>query len=209
MAQQIETITRNKLITARPFTHPQHLAHYEQTLRYMASQVRVLLDYPYHPTPPPHIVFFNGPQNGDWFHRVVVAQPDKLRQRQSLTIVGFFGEKRDGADMAAANAFDRKLVAEIPDHPGILSYSTMAMAQDNYANLVLFSDREARAHWSTSKAHARAVQQLSPDYYHNVTIVNGRVSGGINHHQALTLVRAKYFDYDCQPHWHAIRQLTA
>lgn len=197
----------DEIIEERPFTRPEHIPTDQQTLSYMAGQVCVLLEYPYLSAQPPHIVLFNRPDNSDWFHRIVLAQPEPLRQLRPLTIVGFFGHKRDEANVALAHEFDRILVAEIPDHPGLLSYSTMALSGGNYANLVIFADLAARDHWSTSRAHAQAVQQLAPHYYLTVRIFHGRLPDGIYHHHHLRLARAKYYDYQCEPRWQAVREL--
>lgn len=198
----------NEFMATRPFTSPDLIADDQATLCYMAGQVCVLLEYPYLSAKPPHIVLFNRPDHSNWFHRIVLAEPETLRQRQPLTIVGFFGRKREEADMTPAHEFDRILVAEIPQHPGLLSYSTMALNGDNYANLVIFASEEAREHWSTSKAHAQAVNQLTPNYYLTVTIYNGRLTNGIHQHHDLTLIRAKYYDYQCQPPWQAVRKIA-
>lgn len=191
----------------RPFTHPRHIAEDEKTLRYMAGQVCVLLDYPYLSSEPPHTVLFNRPDHSHWFHRIVLADPDPLRRLRPLTVVGFFGQKQAAADQKLAHEFDRTLIAEIPQYPGLLSYSSMALNDGNYANLVIFTDRAARDRWSTSQAHAKAVHELSPNYYHTVTIVNGRLPEGIYHHHDLILVRAKYYDYQCRPRWQAVREI--
>lgn len=191
----------------RPFTHPRHISEDEKTLRYMAGQVCVLLDYPYLPAEPPHTVLFNRPDHSPWFHRIVLADPGPLRRLRPLTIVGFFGQKQPGADAEIAHEFDRTLVAEIPQYPGLLSYSSMALNNGNYANLVIFTNDAARDRWSTSQAHAQAVQELAPHYYRTVTIVNGCLPEGIYHHHDLTLVRVKYYDYQCRPRWQAVREI--
>ena len=197
----------HEIIKTRPFTHPSHIATDQSTLRYMAGQVCVLLEYPYLASSPPHIVLFNLPGNNGWFHRIVIARPKQLREERPLTIVGFFGRKNPGADEKVVHAFDRILVDEIADHHGLLSYSSMALQDNNYANLVVFTDATARDHWSSSKAHAQAVQELSPTYYRTVRIYNGRLPGGIYQHHDLTLIRAKYYDYQCRPHWQAQREI--
>lgn len=202
-------LSPSEWVQVRPFTHPDQIDHAQNILRYMAGQVCVLLAYPYLSSEPPHTVFFNRPDNGDWFHRIVLSAPERLRETRPLTIVGFFGQKQEGADSDAAHEFDRLLVAEIPDHPGLLSYSTVALDNGNYANLVLFSDEAARDHWGASQAHAQAVRQLAPSYYQTVTIYNGRLPQGIGHYQNLSLIRAKYYDYQCRPHWRAVREIAA
>lgn len=197
----------HQVVETRPFTHPSHIATDQNTLRYMAGQVCVLLEYPYLASTPPHIVLFNRPGDDHWFHRIVIAQPEMLREKRPLTVVGFFGQKKPGADGNVAHTFDRMLIEEIPDHNGLLSYSSMALANNNYANLVVFVDSAARDHWSTSKAHAQAVRELSPSYYRSVRIYNGRLPNNIFHHHDLTIIRAKYYDYQCQPLWQAQREI--
>ena len=198
----------NEFVQTQPFTSLEHIADDQATLCYMAGQVCVLLEYPYLSAEPPHIVLFNRPDHSNWFHRIVLAKPERLHKPQSLTVVGFFGRKRADADMKFAHEFDRILVAEIPQHRGLLSYSTMALNGDNYANLVIFTSEAARDHWSTSKAHAQAVKKLSPNYYLTVTIYHGRLPHGIHQHHDLVLIRAKYYDYQCRPPWQAVRDIA-
>jgi hypothetical protein len=197
----------NELIIERPFTHPDHITADQKTLCYMAVQVCALLEYPYLASEPPYIVLFNRPDHSNWFHRIVIAQPQELREVRPLTIVGFFGQKRDDANVELAHEFDRILIAEIPTHPGLLSYSTMALSGGNYANLVVFAHDDARNGWSSSRAHAQAVQQLSPNYYRTVCIYNGRLPQGIYQHHHLQLSRAKYYDYQSEPRWQAVREI--
>lgn len=202
----------DEITAERPFTHPKQITADQKTLCYMAGQVCVLLEYPYLPSAPPHVVLFNQPerdhQSGAWFHRLVIAQPEPLRQIRPLTIVGFFGRKREEANSALAREFDDILVAEIAQHPGLLSYSSMALGGGNYANLVIFADDDARNQWRSSQAHAQAAEQLSPHYYQTVCIYNGRLPDGIYHHHHLQLTRAKYYDYQTEPRWQAVREIT-
>jgi hypothetical protein len=202
-------LSGNEWVQQRPFTHPDHIQADQHTLRHIAGQLHLLLSSPdLNPTAqPPYTILLNHSDDGDWFHRIVLAAPERLRRHRPLTIVGFFGQKQETVDSNIVHKFDRTLIAEIPQHPGLLSYSSMALEQGNYANLVIFSDGAARDHWSTSQAHVQAVQQLSPDFYRTVTIYNGRLSQGINHHQELTVVRVKYYDYQCQPRWQAVREI--
>ena len=197
-----------EFVEERPFTSPDHMTDDHKILCYMAGQVYMLLQYPYLPSESPHTVLFNRPTNSTWFHRIVLADPDTLHQATPLTIVGFFGRRRAEANHKFAHEFDRILVSEIPQHPGLLSYSTMALSDDNYANFVIFTSDTARDHWSTSRAHAQAVNELSPNYYLTVTIYNGRLPYGIQQHHDLTFIRAKYYDYQSQPRWQAVREIA-
>ena len=97
---------------------------------------------------------------------------------------------------------------EIPQHNGLISYSTMLLRDGNYANLVLFTDPSAQIDWSRSEAHAKAVYELSPGYYHSIRIYNGRLPRGIHQSDALDLHKARYFDYDQTPMWRGVRTLA-
>lgn len=194
---------------ARPFTHPEQMRQARQILRYMAGQVAMLLENPCRMGKAPHTVFFNRAAENDWFHRVVISEPEPLRRPHPLTLVGFFGDKQEESDSALAHEFDRLLIEEIEAHPGLLSYSTTALDGGDYANLVIFSDPAARDRWSESRAHAQAVRRLAPNYYRTVTIFNGRLPEGLAPHPDLTLVRAKYYDYQSRPRWQAVRTLSA
>lgn len=194
-----------EIVETRPFTHPDHIIHDRNTLRYMLNQVCLLLEYP---QPVPHTVLFTRSHDGDWFHRLILPQPEQLRCQKPLIVVGFFGQRRENADRELIREFEQILLAEIEEHPGLLSYSTMALANGDYGNLVLFANQKARDHWSTSQAHAQAVNVLSPSYYWSVRIYNGRLPDGITHSSDLSLTRVKYYDYRSQPMWRAVREIA-
>ncbi len=202
--QDVIYLTTMEIVRARPFTHPDHIANDRNILIYMLTQLCLLLESPHHV---PRTTLFTRPENNEWFHRLVLPRPEKLRSQKLLTVVGFFGQRRENGNVEQIHEFDRILIAEIKDHPGILSYSTMALANGDYANLVLFTDQEARNHWSTSQAHAQAVNVLSPNYYLSARIYNGHLLDGMVNSDGLRLTRAKYFDYCCTPLWRGIREI--
>lgn len=194
-------------LATRPFTHPQLIAKDRANLRYMLAQLCLLLEYPYLPDGNPHIVLFRGSGMDAWFHRLVLARNDDAWAAMPLTVVGFFGRRREDANLELAREFDRLLIAEFPEYPGLCAYSTMALDGGNYGNLVVFSDGEARHQWSTSRAHSQAASTLSPNYYLTVTIYHGELQRGLMETGALRLTKAKYFDYQCQPRWEAVREI--
>ncbi|MFQ5400577.1 MAG: hypothetical protein ACE5E7_13390 [Anaerolineae bacterium] len=204
MVQGVICLQAKEIVRARPFTDPDHIANDRNTLRYMLTQLCLLLEYPYRI---PRTVLFTRSEDDEWFHRLVLPRPEQLRVQKPVTVVGFFGQRREKANLELAHEFDRILIAEIDDHPGLLSYSTMALAGGNYGNLVLFANRNARNHWSTSQAHAQAVNMLAPGYYRSVRIYNGRLPDGIANSRGLRLTRAKYFDYCSDPLWQAVREI--
>lgn len=204
--RSVTYLNAKEIVHSRPFTHPNHIANDRNTLRYMLTQLCVILESPYHV---PRKVLLTRSEDADWFHRLLLPRPDQLRQQKPVTVVGFFGHRREDASLEEAKAFDRILITEIDEHPGLFSYSTMALANGDYGNLVLFADDAARDHWSTSQAHAQAVNVLAPSYYLSVRIYNGRLPNGIAHSDGLRLIRAKYYDYCSDPLWQAVREIES
>lgn len=200
------TLDPTDVLHNRPFTHPNHIVGDVNSLRYMVDQLCMFLDVPRlcADRSPPLVV--HQPPGDQWTYRLVVVRPDELRAGRQLTFVGFLGQRREGADKELAHQFDRMLVDEIPDYPGLLSYSTMALISGNYSNLVLFTDPSAKQQWSRSQAHAQAVNRLAPDYYHSVRLYNGFLPRGIHASRELQLERIKYYDYRDDPWWHAVRE---
>jgi len=205
--QEAISIKRHELVPGRDFTHPDHISADFDIMLYMISQLRLLLDYPHRQENADGTVYFKQPGSPNWFHRLVLAKPERLRVHWPLRIVGFFGERRPDADVELAHDFDKTLLGEIDDHPGLFSYSTMAVDRGNYANLVVFGEQEARSNWSRSRAHAQAVDVLAPGYYWSVCIYNGDLPGGIQAPDRFHLQRVKYFDYQEVPTWRGIREL--
>lgn len=195
------------ILAERPFTHPDHVPLDLNTLCYMAQQLHLTLSNPHMMPDVPHTILFNLPGNDSWIHRQVLANPGHFQQISLIHVVGFFGQSRSQADIQLAQEFDITLLKEIPQHEGLISYSTMLLKDGNYANLVLFTNVEAQMGWSRSEAHAKAVYELSPNFYHSIRIYNGRLPQGIQNSNALTLHKARYFDYNQTPMWRGVRTL--
>ena len=189
-----------------PFSDPVHIASDLNSLRYMIDQLCLFLENPhlYSHSPRPIVVHRPTPQN--WLYRLVVVDPGLLMWQPTLTFVGFLGQRRSDANIALADEFDQALVDEMPEHPGLLSYSTMGLISGNYSNLVIFSNPEAKVHWSQSNAHGQAAGRLAPNYYLSIRLYNGTLSRGLVDSHALRLERIKYFDYESDPVWQAVRE---
>ena len=196
------------ILPERPFTHPQQIPSDRATLRYMARQLCLTLENPHMLPDMPQTILYNVPGQSSWLHRLVLANPHLFRLPDEILVVGFFGLGRSQADIELAQQFDKILMQEIPQYDGLISYSTMALQDGNYANLVLFTNQETQIAWSRSEAHAKAVYELSPGYYHSVRIYNGRLPHGIQQNDQLQLQKARYFDYDNNPMWRGIRHLV-
>lgn len=193
-------------VEGRDFTNPEQIPSDVNTLRYMTDQVCLFLRNPHLYEEMKRPIIIHRPDSIKWVYRLVISAPEQLLAFEEIAFVGFLGKRRENADLALGNEFDEILVGEIPEHPGLLCYSTMALMCGNFSNLVLFADETVKENWSKSKAHAQAVGKLAPDYYRSVRLYNGVMPKGVSDSQAMYLTKVKYFDYEEKPWWHAVRQ---
>ena len=141
--------------------------------------------------------------------RIYYVQPNRLFTAENLTVVGFFGEKQPDADIKPLLAADKRFESEFHKHRGLLSLSTVRIANGNFANLVLFTDPDAKDHWNRAPIHRDTVAEISPPYYSTIRLSNGVLPHGVGAPEELIIERVKYIDYSSQPPWRAVRDLTA
>jgi hypothetical protein len=192
-----------------PPDHP--VARLERTradlaaIREMAAALRRLLRASLPPAPRPVVLDAAAP--GGRLHRVVLCDEGRLRQLGSPDLVGFFGERRLGLDHMPLTTTDDLLIAELPAHPGILSYSSLQLADENWGNLIVLEAPEARDRWRESPRHAWAVEELAPRHYAAVRLHRGHVPGGLVGGGEPRLTLTRYFDYRDPRPWRAERTL--
>ena len=136
--------------------------------------------------------------------RTVVCEPEEIRVGQRVCIVGFFGNRRNEFSWEKTDAIDVRLIDEFKSFPGILSYTSMELADDYWANLVVHAEPDDRESWRTSVPHQHAVE-LSPKLYTDVRIYNGHLPGGAAGSRAIEVDSTKYWDYESAPAWRAAR----
>lgn len=202
---EVPYLSPTDVVEGRAFTNPGQIPNDMNTLRYMTDQVCLFLRTPqlYRELERPIIV--HRPDRRRWLSRFVIPNPERLTGGESIAFVGFMGSRRADANLALGAEFDEILVSEIPEHPDLLCYHTMALICGNYCNLVLFANERGKDDWARSKAHAQAVGRLAPDYYRSIRLYNGRLPGGVADTQAMYLTKVKYFDYEQEPMWRAVR----
>lgn len=137
--------------------------------------------------------------------RTVVCEPEETRRRDRVCIVGFFAERRETIDYPSLDELELGLLLEFRNYPGILSYSSIELANDYWANLVIHTVPDDTESWRESSAHTRAVE-VSPDLYSAIRIHNGHLDGGIAGSEAIAIDRTKYWDYECDPVWQGLRE---
>ena len=62
--------------------------------------------------------------------------------------------------------------------------------------------------WYSNAAHERAVV-ISPNHYHSIRLHKGTISGPLFPDGDLVIERTKYFDFDGDRTWQALRQADA
>jgi hypothetical protein len=191
--------------TNRAFTDPQYNAADLAALAQMAARLRWVLAAEDLAAPPEPLVL-NFPEPDGRPHRVVVAHLPDGPAAQPLPFVGFFGQKRPEAALLSLSDVDDKLIAEFPQHPDVLTYSSIELADGNWGNLVLLRSEAAREHWRISELHAYAVRELAPPYYATIRLHNGLLPAGLASEHAPVLLRTKYYDYRGAEPWRAVRE---
>jgi len=145
---------------------------------------------------------------GGLTHRLLLCDAERVRVHPSLCVVGFFGQRREDVDIWPLEEANTEIVAEFIHYPGILAYASVEMTEGHWANMVLHDDPVDTSFWRQSQMHARAVETLSPQHYHNVRIHNGRLTSGIFDRPSVEISRTKYFDYSGDTAWRAERELV-
>ncbi len=207
MSNKPVQLTSTEVVPGRPFTIPEGSVADLATLQYMAQTLcRIMMQSKAFPDQPRPLILFLE-EVGGRFHRVVLSRPERLLTPSDLTVVGFCGQKRPGVDRGPVDTIDEELISELPRHTDLLSYSTLQLESGNSCNLVLFSRPEGVSHWAGSAKHAQAIR-LSPQYYTVVRLHNAILPGGLMSDNRLVLIRTRYFDFQEEPPWQAVREIN-
>ena len=195
----------DELVETRPFTHPTHSKADLDRLRAMVHQLVDTYDDPvvcdFAPGKKP--ICKSDPQGRHF--RIYYIQPQRLFRWKPITVVGFFGHKRPDADIRPLIKADKMFEEYFPEHPGLLSLSTVRLPAGDFANLVLFTDPESKDAWNTSQPHYDTVSEISPPYYESIRLNNGILPDGVDFPDELRLTQVRYLDYSTNPPWRAVR----
>ena len=196
-------------VAGRTFADPEQNPADVAALRHMLARLRRWLSQPAGAPDGPRPLILDDPEADGRGHRIVLANPERLRAAGTLALVGFFGRKRPGADPAPLTAVDDELIGEFHQHPGILSYSSLEGADGNWGNLVVMDSPSAGEHWKTSAKHVYAARDLAPGYYTTIRLHNGLLPDGLISGQDLILLRTQYYDFQGDSPWRAVREFTS
>jgi len=166
-------------------------------LRYMAQQVRVMLQVPGQTESAPLPWLYSLEERQRRSHRIVLYQPQALLQKQDLAFVGFVSGKQQTLDRRVVdrlNAVDQDMLSELVHIPGLLSYSSLELQTGNWYNLVILQSLAAKSHFHTIGTHRYAAYELSPHYYEWIRLHSGSLRGGLACGQLL-LRGTKYYTF--------------
>ncbi|MFN2107347.1 MAG: hypothetical protein ACK2U5_01570 [Candidatus Promineifilaceae bacterium] len=199
-------LSPDEIVPERPFSDPQHSFEDLRIMRHMARQLIDTYDDPkvcdFTPGGRP---VCQSDKQGRHF-RIYYIQPGLLFERFNITVVGFFGQRRDHADIGPIIEADKQFEKEFHAHPGLLSLSTVRLPDGDFGNLVLFTSAEAKDKWNFSPLHHDLAARVSPPYYRSVRLNNGILPRGLGAPEELYLQRTRYIDYEIEPPWRAVRE---
>lgn len=206
MTQQVLHLSPEIILSGRAFTHPNHHLTDFPVLRFMLHQLGRILE----PRSQVEEQFESEiiPEADGRRHRYLIPRPSRLAAARDMVVVGFFGQRRPEIPVAYFAKMDKDLRQEIPQYEAILSYSCMELKNGEFSNLVLLENEVVKAAWREGNNHLKAIDQ-SPEYYSSVRIYNGRIEKDIYDPESLQLLSVKYWDYDSQPTWLAVRSLSS
>jgi hypothetical protein len=201
---EIVELSPAERVTERPFTDAAHNDQDLVVMRRILGSLSLLVGQPLEWPEPPHALVVRSDDNGKVV-RVVVCNRAALLEERSLWVVAFLGHRRTGLDFAMLNAVDDDLIHEFPVHPGVLSYSSFELDDGNYVNVVVLDGPGAQDHWRTSPRHAYAARELAPEFYACIRLQNGLMPRGLGDLESLRLVATKYYDFQREEPWLAVR----
>lgn len=196
----------DEIVEGRPFAHPDHVSADRSTLGMLARDIARRLAAASGPIE----AWIPSPES--WHRHVIIPRPHDIGRRTELTVIGFFGRRRDIVPLEIARRIQDMSAALdrcIPEVDGVLAYSTHLLADElNYANLVLLDSPETIAAWRATAPHPAAAGELSKEYYAFVRIYQGWVEvARLGQESAIRLDRVKYWDYRPDPTWTGVREL--
>lgn len=129
-------------------------------------------------------------------HRIALyAHPPQ--NEQDLAFVGFMSGKAASTDTEVSQhltIIDRSLVMELAQHPGLLSYSSFQQPNDDWANLVIFTQSEAKEGILATQMHRQAAYELAPQYYSWIRLHHGIIPLG-DFQNGLQLRSTRYYSF--------------
>ena len=144
---------------------------YEQDivlLKYMAQRIYITLYLLDGPTDPSQPLLYFLEEGQKYTHRIAIYSPQALLLNNKLDFVGFISRKLQPGDpqvIEEIRTVDKKLIVELINTPGLMSYSSLELRDGRWCNLVLFSGPRQKC-ISSNLIH---IPTLLTSYHHDTT----------------------------------------
>jgi hypothetical protein len=195
------------MYTNSPISLPGHLDHPQfndietaardlSILTTMIRQVEDIRKQVEQPIPLVLPVITSATEPGQRTHRVVIYRPLPSDQ-QELQFVGFVSKCHpDTPDsiLTALASVDKSLIMELAEHPGLLNYSSLELANGIWYNLVVFARTEVKNDILVLKTHQMAAYELAPSYYQWIRLHHGTIAGK-RLSEGMTLYKTKHYTF--------------
>jgi hypothetical protein len=193
-------------VDSRPFAAPVNTIRDATVMRAMLGRLRALAPGWLEGEPGSGVLLRDLDAEG---HRHWIRVPDRtaLLAARRLTVVGFFGHPRGDVDHAPIHELEAGIVDTLEQIDGVLSYYDLALPAGGYGNLILCAVPGAAMNVHGHELHRRAVE-LTPHHYRSVRLHTGVVPGSLLGRSDLVVERTRYYDYDSEPAWLAVRGLV-
>jgi hypothetical protein len=130
-------------------------------------------------------------------HRIAFYHPEYLLTQAPLAFVGFLSARQKPLRPSILNAIkrtDKRLVMELANAPGILSYSSLELRNGDWCNLVVLTDAGAKRQITGSQTHYYAAYMLAQTYYAWIRLHSGVMPVGLDHME-MRLLKTKYYTF--------------
>ena len=114
-----------------------------------------------------------------------------------MPFVGFISKKHMRIEQEIQNRIngaDSGMLLELARIPTLLSYVSLQLADENWYNLVLFSQESAKHDILTTSLHHHAAYDLAPHYYQWIRLHHGIIQQG-DPSLELMLLTTKYYTF--------------
>ena len=195
---------RETLVEGRPFTAPKNTERDGAIMREMLASMRGLArSWLASPSPGPGALVYESDAAG---LRTWIRVPDRaaLLTAPELTTIGFFGQPRDDVDHAPIHQLETAIVETLEEIPGLLSYYNLELPQRRFGNHVLCAAPDVPVRWRAHDVHRLAVA-LAPRHYHSARLHSGAVRSQLLGDAELVVLSTRYYDFDSEPAWLAVR----
>jgi hypothetical protein len=196
-------LSANEDCAGRPFAAPSYTVREAGIMRRMLERLRVLAAGATADTTDFLVCEPDSDGHRHWIHAPDLAA---LRVAAGMTAVGFFGQARAGIDHLPIDELEAGIVDTLDTIAGVLCYYDVALAEGGYGNLILCATPDTPKRMDTHALHRRAVE-LTPRHYHSVRLHTGVVPGRFLGNESLVIERTRYYDFDCDPPWLALRNV--